>query len=1257
MRLTLFCAFLLFSLNSLLSQNIQHAEVWKALLQNDREEALRLFEENHEVNDLRSLLMHEILKVENGHLNFENPEAPFYEKLASYPDYEYFLYALWNNFFVFNDYLDSGFNAKIEYGIKTMFEKDISLPLVKESLRYLNSVVYRNEWATDTYTSLQDEMNFIKSWQFCGTFENLNNSGLDHVYPPETDAAAKEPFNANSNGYVNWYTPYAYQKEAYQFFSNHMEYGAGVNYAQTFIRNEQAREVVLRMGFSGAFKVWLNGVLIHQQEKELTTDLDAYHIKVNLPRGTNRLLVKLATGNTVPYLIARITDEKGNSLEGITASAYEETYQTSTWDQIAPQLIEHPIEAYFKEKLEQFPDDLFYKYCLIKTYLRNQRYEKAMELLAPMLDVYPKSSFLRKQLIYCYSIEGDQTSLNELNENMELDDPDYYIPIIAKLKEWDRIFEMDIEEFNDFLSRFSQATDLKLFQLTSNFMRNARASDLEACRGDLDDIIDEAVRMGNFNLIHIYAPLYNNLFNAEEKTIELLEYINKKRLDYAALKRLLYYYDKLGKKEKVIESYQQVTRLFGEENQILKDFINQLHTYERFEESLPVLKKGLDNFPYSFVLMKLKGDALLRTGAKKEALEMYRKSLVHNPGDTDLRDKIRAIEGKKDPLDALITKNIYELVKERRGTLKDNNYGYNFLIDDNNVVLYPEGGSKTHITLAYEITSESAIDTFKEYDLGLSGNYTINKSEIIKPDGSVVPAESNRSSFVFNGLAVGDVVHFDYISYGTGSGRFYKDYVDYYQFDYFGPSFETSYKILVPNEITLNHKVVNGALDFEKEKMGDYTLYRWSLRDNPGFAPSEDYMPSVVDESRYLHLSTLDSWSEISTWYSDLVRSSLRPNKVVQDVYDTLFENGASMYTDEEKARRIYAYIANNMNYSYVDFRQSGFVPQKPYKTINTGLGDCKDFSTLFVTLARKAGLDASLVLVLTSDHGSNALILPSQDFNHCIVKVDLDGSDQFLELTDKHLPFRSLPTSLHGANALEIPFSEDGGTYDLFKINDPQRTKAVFEVEADLVVKEDIQHLEMTISTQGHISSYYSSRLEEPNPEVMKQRLKEDLSGRIHGDFSLDSLHVLKNEKITGEVSFKSFITINEKVNKMGQIYFFQLPDLARTYTNAIISLDKRNFGIDYAKYENTDIYKVNYTVRLKSGERFTEIPENKELTFGEHRFKITYQQISDHELKVSLEGYPSKEIIAPDAYPEFKKYVKDVLESVESFIGYRQI
>ncbi|WP_256013661.1 transglutaminase-like domain-containing protein [Desertivirga xinjiangensis] len=175
-------------------------------------------------------------------------------------------------------------------------------------------------------------------------------------------------------------------------------------------------------------------------------------------------------------------------------------------------------------------------------------------------------------------------------------------------------------------------------------------------------------------------------------------------------------------------------------------------------------------------------------------------------------------------------------------------------------------------------------------------------------------------------------------------------------------------------------------------------------------------MPQSVDVSDVLHISTIPAWSEISGWYADVINNRTEENHYLKDVYATIFPVGGKQLTEFQKGKKIYDYIEKNIRYSSVSFRQSAYIPQKAALTLTTRLGDCKDLSNLFVTLAKMAGIKAQMVLVDTRDNGVKDLVLPGMDFNHCIVKANLDNKDYYLELTDSELPFASLPNNLMGA-------------------------------------------------------------------------------------------------------------------------------------------------------------------------------------------------------------------------------------------------
>ncbi|WP_439128742.1 transglutaminase domain-containing protein [Polaribacter sp.] len=1226
------------------------------LLNNNTKEAFREFKKEHKNLDesIELLITNEILRNENGLIN--GSSEGFVEKLKKFPNYQYYLYSFWNNPFVFDNYLKTGFHNINKNTIESFKVDDVNNKTIKYALQYLKAVKDRDAKNFASYKERISTIPVIKKWQFCGVFENLNKSGFDKAYEPESYAKADKDFNANSNGIIRWYTPNKlFTTESYQFYSNHSEYGYGVHYAQTFVTSNSVQRVQFRLGNSSAFKVWLNDVLIYENVNDLATDIDAYRVNVTLQKGVNRLLIKNAEGNGLGYFIARLSDEKGNEVKGLEYSSDYKSYTKSTLEFVNPEKKESEIETFFKNKIIEKPNSFFYKYALINIYFRNQKYIEANQILNPLIDKYPKSSLLRILKTYSYSFEGNFNAVTEVNNNIYLDDPDYYYSLVKKTSEFNKMAQMDIKELEIFLEKLKKSTDFPVLKYMAKFFLDARNEDLKALRETMD-LLNKAAS-DRVKVLERFIPLYATVFQEQDKTIQEYEKILTKRFSPSLVVGLARYYEKLNKKDEVIKMYKSYSDAFPEDNTLLFNLIKKMHSFKMYKASIPYLEKMLENYPYSFQAMEYMGNAQQQIGNKKKALKYFENSLVYNNGNSKLLKKIETLSRQGNVLDKYAESNVYNYVENNRGKNTINNYGANILLDNRVVQLYKTGTVKSKNTFVYEMTSENGVEDYKEYNLGLTGNYTILKSEIIKKDKSVVPAEKTGSKFVFNGLEVGDVIYVSYQYLSTGSGRFYKDYVDSYQFDSENFCLRTKYTLIVSDELDINFKVENGKLPYTKKSIDNYTVHNWELVNAPELPKSEDYRPASADYARVLHISTIKSWNVIANWYSDLVRSQSVFNADVDKKYKEIFpeENELSL-SETERAKRIYYYLMNNFNYSFVEFKQSGFVPQKPAKTISSKLGDCKDFSTLFATFARKAGLDVNLVLVLTSDYGKKSLILPSQDFNHCIVKVNLEGKEQFLELTDKNMPFKSVPNSLLNATALEIPYmSNTNKTYKLFNIGNMAGIKSNNISKVSLKIDENnVQNLTVNSNISGSLSSAYFTIFNKANYELIKKDIDEDFKGRI-GDLVLDSVMHINAKKGNNFVSYDATMHINDKMNQMGSMTFFKLPMVSHAYNSSIVGTEERKYPIMYQNYENANFYKTVYTIELPENKKFIEIPENKSFTYKKHSYAINFKSLKNNLLEIEFIGKPDLADISVEDYASFKTYVDSVLKAKDILIGFK--
>jgi hypothetical protein len=449
----------------------------------------------------------------------------------------------------------------------------------------------------------------------------------------------------------------------------------------------------------------------------------------------------------------------------------------------------------------------------------------------------------------------------------------------------------------------------------------------------------------------------------------------------------------------------------------------------------------------------------------------------------------------------------------------------------------------------------------------------------------------------------------------------------------------------------------NGNITPSTKKINNKVCTIWKRINVPAMPLLEPYSKVFADLTNTINVSSIKSWKEISNWYADLVKKTLTLDKVTKSTFDQIFPNGVTGLSEEVIAKKIYTYIEENIKYSSQDFRQSGYVPQKPSKTIITKLGDCKDVSTLFVAFSQLAGLKSNLVLVSTNDNSSNMMSLPSKDFNHCIVRTIINGKEVFLELTDKFLPFKSLPSSLYKANALVISFDKNENEksslieipFDNVTLNELYTTSVVTitDKETNFVNKRKVV---------GANKSYYNELFSSFTTEdVRKKDLEDQYNTKLKKTVKLLSAKLIKNDFFDDAIEFETQISVNEKLKSVGNLKITDIPFIDKVYTRDIVSQETRNYDINYVTYENNNDYHSVVILNIPEGKKFTEVPENKTFTFKKHSYNITFELVASNSLKITRTVKTPWDTITTAEYPEYKNYVEEVLTVEEQVVGFK--
>ena len=117
---------------------------------------------------------------------------------------------------------------------------------------------------------------------------------------------------------------------------------------------------MLDFGASGPLKIFLNDVEIYANDKIEMSNINAFHLKFNLSKGTNRLLLKSATSGTTDYFFAALKDINGKEIPSLVYNNSYKPYNKGVYSQINPVEAAPYYEEFLTQKIKANPNKILY---------------------------------------------------------------------------------------------------------------------------------------------------------------------------------------------------------------------------------------------------------------------------------------------------------------------------------------------------------------------------------------------------------------------------------------------------------------------------------------------------------------------------------------------------------------------------------------------------------------------------------------------------------------------------------------------------------------------------------------------------------------------------------------------------------------------------------------------------------------------------------------------------------------------------------
>ncbi|MCO6465588.1 MAG: hypothetical protein J5I53_03140 [Bradyrhizobiaceae bacterium] len=1073
----------------------------------------------------------------------------------------------------------------------------------------------------------------IEHWRMIGPFHNISGCGHDFAYPPELTDDPKAVYEGSDGQKVWWFAPEHGRIDGWIDFARHFPTVSGVYYAQVYVYAESSQRCQLRLGTSGAYKLFLNNQLVSESVNEHNNDLDTYITNVTLANGWNRLLVKCDNSklDRCNFLL-RITDSSGKPLKLNTSI----NPQDFTKQDAQPEGVTNPFLAYFTDQLAKHPDHLENAFLLVEAHLRNDEVDSAEVVIKRVLKQSPNSiaammlaleayqrtsrsddvistieqiTSLRPNLplsltyAYLRAISTEQLdSASQILEKIKTILPgtmDYYdaaISLAQSKSEMGKVVELQAEAFKTHPASISYATAAA--RMAARSERGYDAA-LEVVATHLQHNYSESGLLLKASLLED-----GKRFEEWEKTYSQLFELSPAGPGYYSRKA---------------ESYA---------------------SRKRWTDALTSIELAFKDAP-TVTWMLYRAGVFKRTLKDTAgAIDYFQRALDCEPANFDAREALRELKGKPTPFSFMAQNNVDSLIRNAPGSSDYPEEDAVVLLNDVKRVVYD--GSRCEMQYEYlvRVLTTQGIDRYKELYLpgGGSSSLIVEKAVVYKANGREIPADRDGGYAVFKSIEPGDFVYMRTRVQSSVRGALSGHFTDEFWVDDYVPVKLARYSLLMADNKNFTWTFLNGEANYTTTPTPQGELHVWSVVDAAPIEHEED-MPGYEIVARGLRLSSIPRWSEIVNWYYDIARTKTRTSLDVREKMDELFPPGSET-TDSAIIAGVYKYITTDIRYSNVPFRQSGIVPQDARDVLVTRIGDCKDVATLCISMLAERNINAYHVLVSTNTSPLSRDPLPSVAFDHAIVMVELPGKNLFLDLTADNVPVGSVPFADQGAFALLIRRGESAP----FRLSKEFFTPNNIIVNAEITLRSDLsasitQHYVHT----GARTQFYRGAWKGAKKSDLERWLKEGLSSDFP-DITLVDYSISNLDSLLPTVEYTLTYEVPNFTMEASDLLIVRLPWYAPFEPAPALSYAKREYPCEFVNYIDT----ITETLSINLPEGYQPHGAVDQSTFNNPVSNVTHtMKTRGNRMTFTRTATYRSSVVSTTDYESYKSYYNNVARS----------
>jgi hypothetical protein len=440
---------------------------------------------------------------------------------------------------------------------------------------------------------------------------------------------------------------------------------------------------------------------------------------------------------------------------------------------------------------------------------------------------------------------------------------------------------------------------------------------------------------------------------------------------------------------------------------------------------------------------------------------------------------------------------------------------------------------------------------------------------------------------------------------------------------YFGsyfPGEEYVFTVTCPKNVDLKYRILGrdtSIINFSLLVKGGNKIYTWRTSNQKSYikddiAPDADYyLPHVIvqvskydynGKTTYVNSSLNDLYNIV---YKRIINLNLSESKEIKALTDSLVKGIAS---NKEKVRKIYDWVQKNIKYVAFEDGDNGFVPREAKLVLQRKYGDCKDKTSLLVSMMKSQGLNASYTWIGTRDIPYKfSDFATGLNINHMIaVWWDDKNNPVILDGTTLHQRLEDIPSFIQGKECL-IEMGPDSYRLYTIPVASPSQNNIYDSLSVEL--KGDTLVGRGTSIINGELRSYMLDRFEGRDLDELP-KIVSKLMPKASNKFIIKNVNLLSKSDADSVIKYD---------------YKFYLADYLTSNHNVVylnLNLDRFSSGPNI-KDDRWIPVELNYTkkhtfictFKIPDGYEVRDLPKNTSYEGDLFGFNHSYK-ISNHEI-----------------------------------------